>query len=73
MILPPYKQTELKKSYKVTIALSERDEWQTFFENAKTEHQAFNIKITALEWALNQAVYQLFHLTPEDIQLIETA
>jgi type I restriction-modification system DNA methylase subunit len=64
-------QEELKKSYKINIPILERDDWQILFENAKKQHQNFNLQIVGLESQLNQCVYELFSLTKEEIQLIE--
>jgi hypothetical protein len=64
-------QNELMKSYKTSIPVVERDDWQTLFENAKAAHQTFTVQIALLEQELNAAVYGLFGLTDEEIKLIE--
>jgi type I restriction-modification system DNA methylase subunit len=63
---------ELKKSYKITIPLLEREDWQALFEQAKAQHHTFNLQIATLELQLNTAVYALFGLSDEEIKLIET-
>ncbi len=69
-------QVELKKSFKlkskeVLIPVSERNDWQAYFEQEKAKYQALTLQLNASEIQLNQAVYQLFDLTEEEISIIE--
>jgi type I restriction-modification system DNA methylase subunit len=64
-------QDELKKSYKIDIPLKERGAWQAFLEEAKAEREQLATQLTLLEKELNTAVYALFNLTDEEINLIE--
>jgi type I restriction-modification system DNA methylase subunit len=68
-------QKELKKSFKlkakdVLIPVAERNDWQAYFETEKAKIDALNQQIQTTETQLNQAVYQLFNLTEEEIELI---
>ncbi|WP_019895058.1 Eco57I restriction-modification methylase domain-containing protein [Hydrogenovibrio halophilus] len=69
-------QKELKKSFKlkakdVLIPVAERNDWQAYFETEKAKIDTLNQQIQTTETQLNQAVYQLFELTEEEIELIE--
>jgi len=61
---------ELAKQ-KIEIPLKKQAEWGEFLSDATQEHQTFDLQIAELEIQLNQAVYQLFDLTIEEIKLIE--
>lgn len=63
---------EVKKQFKHTIPLVERDDWQTLFESTKAKVAALSAEITQHEKAVDQVVYELFELTNEEIALIET-
>ena len=64
-------RTEIKKVFKRDIPLKERHEWELFLADAQQQHQQLTTQIITLETKLNQHVYTLFHLTPEEIQIIE--
>jgi hypothetical protein len=64
-------QNELLKSYKTKTPVADRDEWQTFFENAKIERDSVDLQIKLLEKELNVEVYELFGLDDEEIGMIE--
>tara|TARA_R110002049_G_scaffold265092_1_gene441214 strand:- start:364 stop:3522 length:3159 start_codon:yes stop_codon:yes gene_type:complete len=63
-------QSEIKKSFKGSIPLAERNDWQDFFENQKNKRAELNQEIQTLEERLNLEVYTLFDLTKEEIKLI---
>jgi hypothetical protein len=63
--------TELQKRFKRPIPLAERDEWDTFLTDRRTQHERLTGEIVALETELNERVYRLFDLTAEEIRLIE--
>jgi len=63
-------QTELKKSYKVEIALKQRADWEDYFNDACEKHAKFNQDIARLENELNAAVYELFGLSGEEVGLV---
>lgn len=63
-------QSEIKKSFKGSIPLAERNDWQDFFENQKNKRTELNQEIQTLEERLNLEVYTLFDLTKEEIKLV---
>lgn len=63
-------QTEIKKAFKGSIPLAERNDWQDYFEAEQAKRQELELKVTQLEKQLNQEVYKLFNLTTEEIALI---
>ena len=64
-------QTEIKKAFKGSIPLTERNDWQDYFEAEQAKRQKLQLQVTLLEDQLNQEVYKLFNLTTEEIALIE--
>jgi hypothetical protein len=69
----PTFRAQIKKVFKRDIPLKERHEWELFLADAQQQHQQLTSQIITLETELNQHVYTLFHLTPEEIQIIETS
>lgn len=65
-------QTEIKKAFKGSIPLTERNDWQDYFEAEQAKRQKLQLQVTLLEDQLNQEVYKLFNLTADEIALIET-
>jgi len=65
-------QKELKKSFKASISLAERNDWQDYFENKQQKRTELNNEIAVLENELNQQVYALFKLNAKEIALIES-
>ena len=64
---------ELQKVFKRDILLKERDEWEEWLGARKSEHLARTSAIVGLETELNARVYALFHLSPDEIALIEAS
>jgi type I restriction-modification system DNA methylase subunit len=64
-------QKQIKSKFKNTIPVAERNEWQDYFESEKLKIAELNQQIVQLEAELNQEVYSLFKITPEEIVLIE--
>nr|MDA3970196.1 Eco57I restriction-modification methylase domain-containing protein [Desulfobulbaceae bacterium] len=64
-------QKQIKSLFKSTIPLAERNEWQDYFEAEKAKISALNQQIAQHEMELNQEVYRLFDLTPQEILLVE--
>jgi hypothetical protein len=64
---------ELKKAFRQEIPVSERDEWEAWFNQRRAQHQQTTQAIIRLETELNQHVYRLFDLTPAEIQIIEAS
>jgi hypothetical protein len=69
----PAFRAELKKAFKRDIPLKERHDWELYLADGRRQHQQLTAQIITLETELNQHVYALFHLTPEEIQIIETS
>ena len=64
-------QKQIKSQFKSPIPLAERNDWQNYFEDEKAKITALNQQIARHETELNQEVYRLFDLTPQEILLIE--
>jgi hypothetical protein len=64
-------RAETKKLFKQDIPLTERNDWEAYFNQQRAIVQQHSAQITQLERELNQHVYALFHLTPAEIALIE--
>ncbi|MBK6327082.1 MAG: hypothetical protein IPF56_14265 [Chloroflexi bacterium] len=64
-------RAEIKKVFKRDIPLKERHEWELYLADAQHQHQQLTAQIITQETQLNAHVYKLFHLTPEEIHLIE--
>ena len=67
----PAFRSEIKMVFKKDIPLAERDEWEEWLAKRRAEHERFTAEIVRLETDLNARVYELFDLTPEEIQTIE--
>lgn len=61
---------EVKKQFKQSIPLCERDDWQALFESNKIKVENFSVEIAQHENSTDQIVYKLFGLTNEEIALI---
>ena len=69
----PALRAELQKVFKRDIGLAERDDWEAWLAQRRSQHQQFTAKIIRLETELNRRVYALFDLTPAEINLIEAS
>ena len=67
----PAFRAEVKKVFKKDIPLGERDEWEEWLAGRRAEHERLTAEIVRLETDLNARVYELFDLTPDEIQIIE--
>jgi hypothetical protein len=67
----PAFRAEIKNVFKQDIPLGERDEWEDWLAERRTEHERLTAEIVRLETELNARVYELFDLGPEEIQIIE--
>ncbi len=67
----PQLQAAIKTAFKTTIPLAERNDWQDYFEAEQHKIATLNQQIKQLEQQLDQAVYKLFDLTPEEIELLQ--
>ncbi|MEZ4668138.1 MAG: N-6 DNA methylase [Anaerolineae bacterium] len=66
-------RAEVKKAFKRDIALSERDDWERYLADQQAKHTAATHDIIQREIRLNAIVYDAFHLTADEIALIEQA
>jgi hypothetical protein len=66
-------RAEVKKCFKADIPLKERSDWEDLFTTGKAEIEHLSRVIKSNEDDINAIVYQLFNLTPEEIELLETS
>lgn len=69
----PVLRTETKKVFKKDIPLAERDEWEDWLEDRRRKHERHTAEIVRLETEMNERVYGLFGLGPEEVETIEEA
>ena len=62
---------ELQKVLKANILVKDRDDWEDWLRNGKSNHDALTRRIVDLETDLNNRVYGLFGLTDEERKVIE--
>ena len=62
---------QLKTRYKRELLLAERNDWEAALNAARQTIAALSQTITQSEQAIDRIVYQLFELTPVEIQMIE--
>ena len=62
---------EVKECFKTDMPLSERNEWEKWFNAEKAEIEKLTQQLSQAEQQLNQKVYVLFELTEEEIQVVE--
>ena len=61
----------VKKLYKTNISPRLANEWEDFFTEQKVEVERCSAKIAAAEAKINHRVYDLFHLTPDEVVRLE--
>lgn len=61
---------ELKKQ-KIKLSLKDQDEWEEYFNSHKKDCNDFAARIAELEHKIDNEVYALYGLTPEEIETIE--
>lgn len=66
-------QTALSKRFKISIPVTERDAWESWFDTKRAEATALSCRIADAEAAINASVYGLFGLTETEIGAIEGA
>ena len=64
-------QKEIKKLYKTEIPLRDRSDWEDWLNADKAKINQLTAEIEANEAKINVLVYELFELTPEEIELLE--
>jgi hypothetical protein len=62
---------QVKKIFKHDIPLTERDEWETWFQQRRAQHRHYADEIIRRETELNERVYRLFELIPAEVKIIE--
>ena len=67
----PQLQAAIKTAFKATIPLAERNDWQDYFDTEQHKIITLNQQIRQQELQLDQAVYALFDLTPDEIDLLQ--
>jgi len=55
------------------MALYQKVEWMDFFETEKQKVSQIQAEIQATYKQIDQMVYDLYELTPEEIQIVENA
>lgn len=61
---------ELKKQ-KIKLSLNDQDEWEEYFNSHKKDCNDIAVQIAELEHKIDNEVYALYGLTPEEIAVIE--
>lgn len=64
-------QREVKKVLKAEIPLRQCNEWEDWINEVRAEINALSAEISRLEAEINAKVYELFDLTPAEIELLE--
>lgn len=62
---------ELAKK-KVKLSLSEEAEWEDYFETESKKAQDLKAQIDKTDAAIDQMVYDLYGLTPDEINIVES-
>lgn len=65
-------QKEVKKVLKAEIPLKQRSVWEDWITASRNEIHALTAELARLEGQINAKVYELFDLTPDEIELLET-
>lgn len=64
-------RTMIKAVFGTEIPVAERDEWERYFNARKAEVGKLSARIAGAEAEINDRVYRLFDLDPDEIALIE--
>ena len=62
--------TELKKQ-KISLSLSQQDEWEDYFNQYKAECNSLSAQIAVTDKEIDRMVYELYGLTEEEIKVVE--
>jgi len=65
-------RAEVKKAFRSDIPLIERSAWEDWIAKDKVKIAQFTSEIEQAEAEIDSIVYDLFDLTPEEIELLET-
>ena len=61
---------ELKKQ-KISLSLSQQDEWEDYFNQYKADCNALSAQITATDKEIDCVVYELYGLSEDEIKVVE--
>lgn len=64
---------QIKSVFKQDIPLAERSDWEQWLLDQKAEVQRLDAEIAHLEDEINRRVYDLFDLTQEEVELLESS
>ncbi len=64
--------SELKKQ-KVKLNFKDQDEWEDYFDSYKTEINKLQHQINQTDNEIDKMVYELYELTPEEIEIVENS
>ena len=63
---------ELKKK-KITLSLSQQDEWEEYFDDYNKEINELQSRINGIENEIDNLIYKHYELTEEEIEIVENA
>ena len=63
----------LSKATGNPLSLEQQAEWMAYFTKKKTEANALQLEIDRIDKEIDQLVYQLYGLSPEEIAIVENA
>jgi N-6 DNA Methylase len=66
-------RAEIKRAFRVDVPVKERGEWETYLRENTAHVRDLSDRIAAAEREIDQIVYALFGLTPEQIALLEAS
>lgn len=66
-------RAELQKVFKRDIPLKERDEWEEWFAEQRSQHENLTREIVRLETSLNTSIYAVYGLGKSEVEVVERA
>jgi hypothetical protein len=66
-------RAEVKRAFRHDIPVRERGEWEAYLANNAAQVRALKERIAAAEREIDQIVYALFHLSADEIALLEAS
>ena len=66
-------RAEVKRAFHAEIPLRERGEWETYLSENAARVRELSDQIAVAEREIDQIVYSLFELTPDEIALLEAS
>ena len=61
------------KNQKIKLSLSQQDEWEDYFNSRSRECQELTVQISATDNEIDQRVFDLYGLTPEEREIVLNA